>query len=48
VTSAGTADSTQDKIIPLDRILPELFALNPLARNWRFVGIAAFVGVVLF
>jgi uncharacterized membrane protein len=31
VKSAGQADSTQDKVIPLDRILPELFALNPLA-----------------
>jgi uncharacterized membrane protein len=31
VKSAGGAETSQDKVIPLDRILPELFALNPLA-----------------
>jgi uncharacterized membrane protein len=74
VASAGTTGNAQDKVIPLDRILPELFALNPLAvlnlgvvlllitpavtlltliitfvsaRNWRFVGFASAVGLVI-
>jgi uncharacterized membrane protein len=31
VKSAGGAEASQDRVIPLDKILPELFALNPLA-----------------
>lgn len=31
IASAAGASTTQTKVIPPDRILPELFALNPLA-----------------
>jgi uncharacterized membrane protein len=31
VESGGGPEASQNKVIPLDRILPELFALNPLA-----------------
>src|SRR5690348_13291774 len=70
----GGGGGAADKVVPLDRLLPELFGGNPLAllnlgvvlllatpgvtllaeiatyasaRNWRYAGISAFIGVIL-